>query len=151
MQPKSMIMRLNLSETDITTNDKIIIKETDFKDLSLYLDLKRTIFDSKIYSVKWLDYILDKSLNNKCFFFNLDGTQIIGIFAIKYRQNKAYIYDFGLVNSFRGQGMSKKCLSALIHNLKEQGILEVELKVKSNNLIAVNLYKTFGFKLVKEV
>lgn len=49
---------------------------------------------------------------------------------------------------YRGRGIGAELLSALIHELKAQGLRGVSLSVDPANVAAVRLYERFGFKEV---
>ena len=54
--------------------------------------------------------------------------------------------NFGIVDSYRGNGYSNSCLLLGVKNLKSIGINKVFLFVRRDNLHAIKIYKKFGFE-----
>ena len=48
----------------------------------------------------------------------------------------------------RGRGIGDKLLNYLIEKYKDSDIKNITLEVKEDNIIAINLYKKYGFKKV---
>lgn len=60
------------------------------------------------------------------------------------------IVNIGILKEFRGRGYGKLLMIYLLNHLKSNGFSEVDLKVSSNNPIALKLYNSLGFTLEKE-
>jgi len=52
----------------------------------------------------------------------------------------------GVLNEYRGQGIGRKLLSAVVNHAFESGLTRLELEVFSDNHIAISLYESMGFK-----
>jgi ribosomal protein S18 acetylase RimI-like enzyme len=52
----------------------------------------------------------------------------------------------GMLPEYRGQGLGRKLLEACLKKAKESGLEKAELKVYSNNLSGIALYKKCGFE-----
>jgi len=55
------------------------------------------------------------------------------------------IDEVSVHKDFRGQGVGRKILIAILDELKERGLSHVELMVDVDNPAAINLYKSAGF------
>jgi ribosomal protein S18 acetylase RimI-like enzyme len=56
----------------------------------------------------------------------------------------------GVVPEYRGKGMSRHILHAGMEYLRSTGLSEIGLEVDGNNVPAVGLYKSIGFKTMGE-
>ncbi|MBP2031843.1 ribosomal protein S18 acetylase RimI-like enzyme [Clostridium algifaecis] len=61
------------------------------------------------------------------------------------------IVNFGIIKEYRGCGYSKYLLKYLLKISYLNGFNKIKIKVKSSNYIAVNLYKSMGFKIESEI
>ena len=61
------------------------------------------------------------------------------------------IVNFGIVDKYRGKGLSKIFLKKIIDEAKKYGIDELYIRVDSNNIKAINLYKSIGFKEINKI
>jgi len=91
------------------------------------------------------DYLKWQSINK-----NLDFTIKNYILpTIKHKLNSTvYISNVCVNSDFRGQGISKKLLKYLINNSKDNSF---ELDVLTDNIVAINLYKSYGFTITGEM
>lgn len=62
-------------------------------------------------------------------------------------KKKWRVHMFGIDPEFQGKGWGKKLLGAGLEYLKRSGARAVELTVDQENVPAVELYKSFGFKM----
>ncbi|AQR96076.1 GNAT family N-acetyltransferase [Clostridium saccharoperbutylacetonicum] len=70
----------------------------------------------------------------------------IGKINIKYEDNSAFIFGFGILPEFRGKGFGKAALKEALKIIKERNISNVGLDVAAKNKRALNLYKSCGFE-----
>lgn len=61
------------------------------------------------------------------------------------------IVNVGILEEYRGRGYGKKLILHLLKVLKSKGFEDVNLRVASDNYIALNLYNKLDFKLTKEI
>ena len=76
---------------------------------------------------------------------NIDS--VASLYVLK-RKNAYIIRDVYVLPEYRGQGYGKKLLEGIIDFLKAKK-LPIQLYVDSDNQVAIALYKSVGFKLVK--
>ncbi|MDR4228339.1 GNAT family N-acetyltransferase [Bacillus mojavensis] len=64
----------------------------------------------------------------------------------EHPQQEAFIYDFGLYESYRGKGFAKQALNALDEMAGNMGIRKLSLHVFAHNETARRLYEQTGFQ-----
>lgn len=79
-------------------------------------------------------------------FFEMKDNNIIGYGQILLLKNKYTIANFGILEEFRGKGYGEALLIHILNQAKLRGLEEVYIKVKEDNIRALNLYKKVGFK-----
>ena len=62
-------------------------------------------------------------------------------------QQCSFIYDFYVLEEFRGHGFGKLALRELERQLRERGIDQIKLRVAFNNKRALQLYQEMGFNV----
>lgn len=82
----------------------------------------------------------------------VDGN-IVGYILYTYRDSplqlykkRGTIYDLFVREKYRGMGIGKALLSSALEDLKLNGVKMVQLYVKSDNITAISLYESYGFK-----
>jgi ribosomal protein S18 acetylase RimI-like enzyme len=77
--------------------------------------------------------------------------QYIGYGQIILEDDVPTIVNFGILREYRGNGYSKVFLCYLLKLIKLNEFNVVKIKVKNTNEIALNLYKSLGFKITNEL
>lgn len=85
---------------------------------------------------QFLYSIVDEENNNQ-----------IGLLWVQIKDQKAFIYDFIVDESFRGKGYGKQALHAMDEILKSMNVESVSLHVFGDNVTAQELYKKMGFEV----
>ena len=83
-------------------------------------------------------------------FVALDGTTVVGwcdvlpawADALRHRGT----LGMGLRAAYRGQGLGTQLLAATIAKAQTRGIHRIELEVRADNVVAIALYRRFGFE-----
>lgn len=96
-----------------------------------------------------------KQADGNWMIFASDGSKSIGMVGAWQseddRKNKTVNLMATFVDqSYRGKGVSKLLMNALIGQLKKSGIKKIKLEVSIKQEAAVQLYSNFGFKIVGE-
>ena len=78
---------------------------------------------------------------------NLAG--FIAYYCNNYESKRAFISLVLIDKLYRGKGISKKIFSQLFTLLKEKDFKSCSLEVRRDNVNALNLYKSLGFKSVE--
>ncbi len=71
----------------------------------------------------------------------------IGLLWVQIKDQKAFIYDFIVDESFRGKGYGKQALHAMDEILKSMSVESVGLHVFGDNVTAQELYRKMGFEI----
>lgn len=96
------------------------------------------------------DMAQDYYLNNLCF-FGMINNEYIGYGQIIFNRNMYTIVNFGIISKYRGLGLSKLLLNEIILEAKKYGINDLYIRVDSDNIKAINLYKGIGFKDLNKI
>jgi ribosomal protein S18 acetylase RimI-like enzyme len=90
------------------------------------------------------------SLKTGEYFMNLkEGTEIVGSLLVKKWKETYIIQDVFVKQEFRGKGYGKQLLKEIVTFLKPKK-KEIYLYVDPDNNVAISLYKSVGFHLIKE-
>ena len=75
---------------------------------------------------------------------------IVGKCKLEINNDIAWLEKVFIYKKFRGLGYSKFLLMKAINLMKRMKIKTINLHVKSDNLIAIKVYKNIGFKIIKK-
>jgi len=75
----------------------------------------------------------------------LDDGSVVAYVGASYVLDEAEIGNICVLPEYRGMGVGKSLLNALMDELKSRGILTVFLEVESDNTNAIALYEKAGF------
>ena len=78
----------------------------------------------------------------------VEKDKIIGFLLYSLIYDRIEIEQFEVITKERGRGIGDKLLNYLIEKYKDSDIKNITLEVKEDNIIAINLYKKYGFKKV---
>ena len=125
------------------------------KDETLRCNLQNEIFhEENRIPLKTKDIVYEcsrKAFLEDLAFFEIKGDNIIGYGQILLLKGKYTVANFGIIEEFRGKGYGEALLIHILNQAKQKGLHEVYIKVKSDNISAVNLYKKMGFEESSEI
>jgi ribosomal protein S18 acetylase RimI-like enzyme len=75
------------------------------------------------------------------------GVATLG-YDVEFAGHDAFITDLYVEHRLRGRGIGQALLDALVHSLKERGVMAAHLMVRPENDRARALYEARGFKTV---
>ena len=78
----------------------------------------------------------------------VEKDKVIGFLLYSLIYDRIEIEQFEVITKERGRGIGDKLLNYLIEKYKDSDIKNITLEVKEDNIIAINLYKKYGFKKV---
>ena len=78
----------------------------------------------------------------------VEKDKIIGFLLYSLIYDRIEIEQFEVITKERGRGIGDKLLNYLIEKYKDSDIKNITLEVKEDNIVAINLYKKYGFKKV---
>ena len=116
---------------------------------NIYLDQIYKI-EKESFSDSWSFESLENEISNKntCFLVAVSGDEVLGYALEKLCLETADILKIAVKFSFRHFGISKLLLNALIIDAINFKAKKIFLEVRVSNMIAMNLYKSFGFKTI---
>lgn len=125
--------------------DNIVIKEMTLAHLDSIKNILEKEFDNF-----WNYNIFKSELNNKNSKYIIAeiNNEIVGFAGISLVLDTADITNIVVKKDFRGKGISTILLENIINLAKSNNCHNVNLEVNSTNVIAINLYKKFGFNQV---
>ena len=125
--------------------ENVLIEKFTLSDLNLIKDSLQTDFDDF-----WNYNILEKELQNDSSFYLCCkvNSKIIGFAGISIVLDTAELNNIVIKKNERGNGYSSLLLKELINIAAQKKCNYLNLEVASNNDVAINLYKKFGFKQV---
>ena len=123
----------------------IVIEKFTLKDLNVTKNTLQSDFDDF-----WTYNILENELKNEssiyiCCKYN---AEIVGFAGISIVLDTAELNNIVIKKTKRGNGYSSLLLKKLIDIAVQKKCNFLNLEVASNNEVAINLYKKFGFKQV---
>ena len=74
--------------------------------------------------------------------------EILGFIGFLKVLDEAEITNIVIKKAYRKNGLSKFLMEYILNYCNNNNISKIHLEVKSTNLAAINLYKSFGFKEV---
>jgi RimJ/RimL family protein N-acetyltransferase len=86
-----------------------------------------------------------------------DENTIVGQSAITqmypHREKSSHVYRIGMcvLKDYWGRGIASKMMEELINHAKNIGCIRLELHVRTDNNMAIKLYKKFGFEIEGEM
>lgn len=145
------ILLMSLQTDDVGLPEHMVqTRKFHIEDIKARVDIQNIIFDNKyrvpINSADVLIEVSKKSYIPDLSFFYMKNESPIGYGQINTHDNRFYLVNFGLIPEYRGQGLSRDFLLTIIEKAKERGIDRIFLEVNADNISAVNLYRSIGFK-----
>jgi len=83
-------------------------------------------------------------------YFTYLREELVGIVGLSHYGEAGKIPIIGLLPECRGRGLGKQLLNFALMRLKELGVKRIELAADVQNVPAMRLYTSAGFKIVKE-
>lgn len=133
----------------------IQIKKLSSQDIDDFTELIRifeVVFEMDHFKIPDKQHL--QNLLNKPDFFTLVAkynNRIIGGLTVyilhRYYSTKAsaYIYDVGVLTDYQRKGIGKKLITYLTHYCRENGFEDAFVQAETDDLQAVNFYRTTSF------
>lgn len=81
----------------------------------------------------------------------MDGDQVAGVAMLALRDTRSWIGGLGLLPAYRGKGLGRQLMNALINAARENGATTVQLEVIQGNTNAYMLYLNLGFQVQRQL
>jgi Acetyltransferase (GNAT) family. len=141
----------------------IIFKKVEAKDEIMEISKLAKIIQEEhftpIIGAEQVDYMLKKfqsedaiarQISNGYEYISVyKDKELAGYFAVKQEGDRLFLSKFYLDKKYRGLGISKKMFDEVTRY--SQGVSTIYLTVNRNNIIPINVYKSFGFVIVDSV
>ena len=126
----------------------INLRRATIEDVDIILEIEKNL-NGKTYNA-WTDKNeLVKEISGRFFYIIEQNNEIIGNISYEIKDNNhAYLSGLGIDKKSQGLGIGRKIITMVLEELK--GVKEVSLVVHPDNIVAISLYKSFGFKQVGE-
>lgn len=79
---------------------------------------------------------------------NTDTNQVVGWCDAQPKEDEIGYLGLGLLREYRGRGIGKQLLYALLEKGRLFGYRQIDLEVRGSNKRAINLYQSVGFSEV---
>ena len=119
-----------------------MIRKVEEKDIQRIVELEEEIFGES------LGYeMIHNELDNKNIWFRLieENNEIIGYIGGIFYFEDGEILNFLIDNKYQNMGYGTKLFNSLMDEAKENGIKNVTLEVRENNVKGINFYKKNNF------
>jgi|688.fasta_scaffold09489_20 GDPmannose 4,6-dehydratase len=126
----------------------LILKKINVESKSELMDLQKSLDNSTIGTKKFRYYTkrnFDVMKNHISTFLYYDNEECVGYGHLDYENGEVWL---GVIvfDKYVGNGYGKKIVSSLLESYSGPILLTVDL----NNIPALNLYLTFGFKIIEK-
>ena len=116
-------------------------------------DLKKVLeVEKKSFPVPWTYemFFSELTLNKYARYFILEKkNEIIGYFGLWQKRTGFHITNIAVAEKFRGRGYAKTFLRFIEKIAIACKIKKISLEVRRSNYIAQNMYRKYGFKVMK--
>ncbi|WP_455143179.1 ribosomal protein S18-alanine N-acetyltransferase [Candidatus Hodarchaeum mangrovi] len=143
----------------MTEQTPILIQQFQLKDLDQVIEINRECLPEN-YPERFFRTIYSELPS--AFIVAKIGEQVIGYtmarvetglshYSIFHRGKKGHTVSIAVKPEYRRKGIAKMLLKRSIEAMVEHGVNELFLEVRVSNDAAVNLYKNFGYEILKEI
>ena len=90
------------------------------------------------FSEPWSEKSLTEEIDNPaaCFLVAMQQDEVLG---------ESYVDNIAVFPEFRGRGVGRTLMAALIEKARENGGVFITLEVRTSNLPAIAMYRSLGF------
>lgn len=103
--------------------------------------------EMKSFEIPWSKESFENELKNKLALYLVIKVEekAVGYVGVWKIFDEGHITNVAVHPDFRGKGLAKALISELLSLCRKDGITSFTLEVRESNIIAQNLYKSFGF------
>ena len=126
---------------------EFVIRSMEIDALEKVLEIERNSFSFPwTYNLFFRELTLNKYAN---YFVLEKEKKIIGYLGLWLMRNDIHITNIAIAKEFRRKGYGGKFLKFVEEKAAVQGIKKISLEVRKSNHIAQNMYRKFGYKVMK--
>lgn len=104
--------------------------------------------ETECFSIPWSKKALEEVLDNpRAYYITAkEEGNVIGYCGAYVILDEGDINQVAVTSAYRGQGVGRKMMQALLERLEQAGAKAVTLEVRAGNRPAIALYETLGFQ-----
>lgn len=123
----------------------MLVRNMELSDLDVIVKLEEQLFTSA-----WSkdDFVYELTQNVVSRYLVLEENEIVGYIGFWLLGDQSQITTIGISKEKQGLGYSKLLIDKCVEITKELGYLAITLEVRVSNVVAINLYQSYGFKIV---
>ena len=126
---------------------EFVIRSMEIDALEKVLEIERNSFSFPwTYNLFFRELTLNKYAN---YFVLEKEKKIIGYLGLWLMRNDIHITNIAIAKEFRRKGYGGKFLKFVEEKAAVQRIKKISLEVRKSNHIAQNMYRKFGYKVMK--
>ena len=101
----------------------------------------------KSFSIPWSKESFENELKNNLALYLVAKVdeKAVGYIGVWKIFDEGHITNVAVHPDFRGEGIGRALISELLYLCEKEGITSFTLEVRESNIVAQNLYKSFGF------
>ena len=128
--------------------NSVNIRTATHADLENIVEVENACFDYDRFSRRQLNYLIAHA-QGVCYVAECKG-RIVGYISLLYRAGSSCIriYSVAVHPDFRGRHLGKKFVDKAKDYAFHNGFHQISLEVKTDNLVAIDLYKKRGFNVI---
>ena len=121
---------------------KVIIEFMKFADIANVVEV-----ETKCFEIPWSKESFENELKNKLALYLVAKVdeKAVGYIGVWKIFDEGHITNVAVHPDFRGNGLARALISELLSLCRKDGIISFTLEVRESNIVAQNLYKSFGF------
>lgn len=143
-----IMMVRNINSKIIKEENLSFYKCKTFSDLCSFVRVYMLGFNLRKY--KYILYLLNNINFKYENYIVYKDNNVVGCFSLYFDEDFVCLYDFAILNEYRGKGLGNDCLIQIINKVYDKGYNELYLFVSEKNITAINLYKKHNFYFCEE-
>lgn len=132
--------------------ETVSLRRATVKNVDTLIEIEKKIGATKTYLLSGSKQeIIDEISNKNCFVYLIEFCgKIVGDISYELKnKDYAYISDLMVSPEFQGRGIAKQAMAIVLKELN--GVHSIDLLTHPENIKALKIYKSFGFKETGEV
>jgi ribosomal-protein-alanine N-acetyltransferase len=125
----------------------IVIRPMEIDDLKKVLEIEKQSF-----SIPWTyDLFFSELTRNKYarYFILEKANEVIGYFGLWHKVSRFHITNIAIIEKLRRKGYGRKLLKFIEKIAATHRIKKISLEVRKSNRIAQDMYRKYGYKVIR--